>query len=135
MNAIAFSNLYSGLKTDKEKESFILKHFSKSYVPIKTKVAVCKKIISESNNAVLRHVIYFLELFKLYTDIEISSDISVEDQYDALRKYNLIDLVIALISETEFIEFNYIYNIIMAEQENVKEYSSQNTVTSDTNIV
>lgn len=112
MNTIAFANLYQGLKSDKEREDFILKHFRGLYVPLTEKVRICKEITSDTRGAIIKYVLYFTSLFSAYTDIEISKDVPIVDQYDTLKRYNLIDVVIGLIPDNEFKEFNFVLNMI-----------------------
>ena len=57
-------------------------------------------------------MLYFTSLFSAYTDIEISKDVPIVDQYDTLKRYNLIDVVIGLIPDNEFKEFNFVLNMI-----------------------
>lgn len=116
MNVYAYANIYSGLKTDEEKESFVTNHMNIQYVPILKKIEACKQSILFNEDEVLQYIYYFMQLFAMYTDIEVSLGEDITDQYDRLKQLGLLDMVLGLIPSFEFDEFNFILTVIKGKK-------------------
>lgn len=125
--------LKTELKTEQLKNDFanyITGHIVVDYIPFAKKADLCKRIVDVCNyisigngekmirvykqDSVAMHILFTLTLIDQYTDIEINYENIIED-YDALEKYGLINLLISAIPENECNAFDDIMEMIIED--------------------
>ncbi len=99
-------------------ETFIKKHIVKKYIPYLDKDSICTRIIyascyADKERKIVRfntpgkHILFNMNLIDLYSDIEIDfKGNKLIEQYDKLMESGAIYLLVAAISDEEYMEFN-----------------------------
>lgn len=115
-------------KSEKDVDNYIKDHIVNKYIPYNQKIVVCTSIIDntmyeEVNNVKIykqntpsRYLFFTLQLIKLYTDLEINFSDNPLEIYDKLNECGLIDRIISLLPQSEYIEFNTIMDMIIDDR-------------------
>ena len=122
-----FCKTYSSSKTDEVKETLAKSIVGARYVPYEMKVTICENIVSityyqtvEQNgikskklyiNSPAKRMLFGLHLVKEYTMLEVDFKNSLEE-FNLLSKSGLLPLIIGMIPELEFKEFNSILDMV-----------------------
>lgn len=141
--ATEFCEGYFKCKTDIEKEQFIKKNVAiNKYIPYQVKCLIADSIIDTSTvdnkgnfriDSRMRYFAYIESIFRYWTNINFKED-ELFLEYDLMAAENLIDVIIALIPESEMNEFRTILQMTyddritnkysgMAFLEKVKSYT------------
>ncbi len=118
-----FIELYESGNAD---EAFDISNFiADKYVPFEEKVMIVSKIVDlcgfdiEDNtklnsNSVSEYLFNILNKISLFTCIKIDWHNAV-DEYDALKKHKLIDLLLRNVDKEELEEYDRIYNMVKSD--------------------
>lgn len=128
MEVKEFVSEYKKCATDQLKDRFFKKHIVANYIPYELKIAHCENIakntmyltVDEENNiyrqnSPMRYVLFVLTLIKLYTDIEIDFNDSL-NIFNELDMNNLIDTIITYIPSSEYSKFQTVLNMIIDDE-------------------
>ena len=122
-----FCKKYNDLETIESKEIFIKSVMNEHYIPYEEKVAVCENIVNNTYyknvdrncvsvkklhiNSPAQHMLFGLQLVKQYTNIDVDLKKSLEE-FNLLNKSGVMNIVLTLIPETEFKEFEMLLGMI-----------------------
>ena len=114
MNVTEFVNRYNSLKTDKDREAFLNSIKKYNYLPIKKKVEICKEVFDLSSAksfdipfSIIQYIYFVMIIINNYTNINVDYH-NICFEYDKLREFDLLQLVLSLISEDEVTELNLV---------------------------
>ena len=117
MNVTEFVNRYNSLKTDKDRESYLLSIKKRSYLPIISKVELCRDVFNNSLNrqsdipfSIMQYIYFAMSIIDNYTTINVDYN-NINSDYDKLREADLLQLVLSLISEDEITELNLVKDL------------------------
>ena len=121
MNITEFLQQYA---EKQDKDRFVKKHVTTSYIPIEAKQLAASNIVKGSYyldgefhvNSVAKYMLTKITLFDLYTDIE-RSDGTILADFNALNEARFFDVLESAIDEKEIVEF---YEILEMECEDAK---------------
>lgn len=122
-----FVKKYVALQTDSDRERFLKKHIKDEYIPYEKKITICRVILDNSCyetvisgktetkvfrvNSPKRYFNYCIALIRYYTDLEFDPN-DITEEFNLLDRNDLIDILVALISDKEVDKFKTILNMM-----------------------
>lgn len=90
------------------------------YVPYVEKIVIAQDIVNKTAfkdgevhfNSPLAYLFYILKLIERWTNIEIDAT-KLTEEYDALNKLGLVEVIVAKIPESEKNEFDTVYQMVL----------------------
>lgn len=124
----SFCKKYNVANIIQAQEEFIEDVINKHYVPYETKITICEKIIESSYykktedgetkklhiNSPAQHMLYYLNLIKYYTNINIDFGNALEE-FNMLNECGLLDVIISCIPDREHQEFSMILDMVKSD--------------------
>lgn len=113
----------AGYNKAQDKEKYVGKHITKSYMKYEDKIAEANKIVDLTyydhdvepkvfhKNSPLQYQLFVLRVLKNYTDIEIN-EINAAEDFNALNRIGAIDDIFAAIPEREIKEFETVLHMV-----------------------
>ena len=123
-------------KVSKDKEAFVKKHITKTYVPYVEKISKASGIALSCTHAVLgqpelykkdtpsQYFGTIMRLIEMYTDITFA-DSDVVKVFDTMAEQGIIDIILSSIPENEVTQFRSIVDMCVSDiYENERDISA-----------